>query len=360
MAFGGAEQQSAPAVLVLILNWNGWQDTLECLQSLQASTYVGAQVAVLDNGSSDGSLEQIAGWAAGAAEAVAVVRYDRSQAEAGGDVLHEAAVFGGLPPAQRLILIDNQENMGFAAGNNVGLRFALQRDYEYVLLLNNDTVVEATAIERLVQLLQEQQHLVGATPRIRYYDSDRIWNCGGDLTWYGSRKYHWHGRPAAATPQREWGRITFMTGCAAFLRTSLLHQVGLLTERFFFGEEDYEFSLRLQARGLALACCYEALVLHKVGRSIQRSSSQKVLRSSYVYHLARSIDLREHWSPLRWHLWRQWSMLYTLPLLWLRYHIGLRQLWELRRRLLHDSIVLHGVDKSRFERAMQGWYDSPE
>lgn len=345
------------SVLVLILNWNGFDDTLECLASLRRSTYAQVQVAVLDNGSSDGSLSRLAAWAAAEPARVATVCYSRSQAEAGGDPALEAAAFGGLPQDQRLLLIDNGDNIGFAAGNNVGIRFALQRGYDYVLLLNNDTVVEPLAIGHLVQLLEVQPHLVAATPRIRYYDADRIWNCGGDLTWYGSRRYHWHGQPSAATPQTGWGRISFFTGCAAFLRTTLFGRVGLLTERFFFGEEDYELSLRLHAQGLALACCYDALILHKVGRSIHKSSSQKVLRQSYIYHLSRSIDLREHWPRLRWLLWRQWSMLYVLPLLRQRYGLAWQELWGLRRRVLRDGAVLHGVDKSLFERTMRGKED---
>lgn len=352
-----AAQGDAPEVMVLILNWNGWQDTLECLQSLRRSSYEQAQVVVIDNGSSDGSLDRIAAWAATQADPAAVVRYTRREAEAGGDERSEEAAFVGLPHNRRLILIDNGDNLGFAAGNNVGIRFALARGSRYVLLLNNDTVVESTAIGELVRLMQEQPQLVGVTPRIRYYASDRIWNCGGDLTWYGSRRYHWHGRAAAETPQSGWRQVSFITGCAALLRTDLFYRVGLLSERFFFGEEDYELSLRLQARRLPLACCYDALILHKVGRSTGRDTSQKVLRTSYIYYLSRSIDLRRHWPPLRWHLWRQWSMLYILPLLWLRHHIGWRELWSLRRRILRDSALLPGVDKACFERAMQGLFD---
>lgn len=342
---------------VLLLNWNGWRDTVECLESLQNSSYGAVEVVVLDNGSSDGSLEQITHWAATRSDPLAVVRYTRAQAEAGGDNERERATFGELPNRRRLFLIDNHENLGFAAGNNVGIRFAIQRGNEYVFLLNNDTVVEPEAIRCLVQLLKTEPGLAGATAAIRYYGADIIWNCGGELTWYGSRRYHFHGRPAAEVPQSGWRRISFITGCAAMFPIAILRRVGLLTEQFFFGEEDYELSLRLRKQGLVLACCYDAVVRHKVGSSIRRSTDQKVLRSSYIYHLSRGIDLRQHWNPIRWQLWRQWSMLYVLPMLWLRYRISWRELWRLRSRLMRDTKRLHSVDKATFERAMQGIFD---
>ncbi len=80
---------NADAVCILILNWNGRQDTIECLESLRHSTYAAMQVVVLDNGSTDGSLDQIAAWAAAAQEPMAVVRYDRAAAELGGDAAAE-------------------------------------------------------------------------------------------------------------------------------------------------------------------------------------------------------------------------------------------------------------------------------
>lgn len=352
---------SAPKLSILILNWNGWQDTIECLASLQKSTYPNVEFVLLDNGSTDDSCARIGEWATGAhtpqdcpppSKPMTVMRYTREEAERGGDLAREATEFHDLPPRQRLILIDNNANLGFAAGNNVGVRFALQRDTEYVLLLNNDTLVDADALTHLVEFLQVHPDYAGVTGQIRYAGRDAIWNCGGDLTWYGSRRYHYHGVPAAQTPQSGWRRITFMTGCAALLRADLLHEVGLLTERFFFGEEDYEFSLRLRTQNRLLACCYSAIIYHKVGQSIQKRSNQKVLRSTYIYQLSRAIDLRQHWSPLRWLFWRQLSMTYTLPMLWLRYHIPVSKLWLLRRRLLYNSIRLNGVDRYTFEQEM--------
>lgn len=113
----------------------------------------------------------------------------------------------------------------------------------------------------------------------------------------------------------------------------------------------------MQARRLPLACCY-ALILHKVGRSTGRDTRQKVLRTSYIYYLSRSIDLRLHWPPLRWHLWRQWSMLHPAAAVAASSHQPAGELWSLRRRILAAIPQrLPGVDKARFERAMQGLFD---
>jgi GT2 family glycosyltransferase len=195
------------------------------------------------------------------------------------------------------------------------------------------------------------------TPQIRLYDGDAIWNCGGDLTWYGSRRYHFHGRPSAETPQSGWQPVTFITGCAALFPSSLFWRAGLLGEQFFFGEEDYELALRLRAQAIPLACCFDARVRHKVGRSITKSATARVARSSYVYYLSRSIDLRGHWHPLRWAVWRYLSLLYILPLLRLRHGVALSDLYRLARGLLRNGARLQGVDKQTFERAMQGYFE---
>ena len=350
--------RSADSVLVLILNWNGWQDTLECLQSLRAGSYEDAQTVVIDNGSGDGSLDRIAAWAAAQVDPVAVVRYTRGEAEAGGDDQREEAAFAGLPHHRRLILIDNGDNLGFAAGNNVGIRFALGRGSRYVLLLNNDTVVGSTAIAAMVRLLEEQPQLVGVTPRILYYDTDRVWNCGGDLTALGGRRYHWHGRRADETPQDGWRQISFITGCAALLRTDLFCHVGLLSERFFFGEEDFEFAQRLRRARLPLACCYGATIRHKVSRSLagaaQGPQADALANRIRLHYLNRFIDMRGYYPRPLWEAWRLAYLAYVALLLTLRYRFAPRRTLPLLRSVWVESAQLQGVSRATFERVLRG------
>ena len=139
-------------VYVILLNWNGWKDTIHCLESLFRSDYSDYRVIVCDNASTDGSMEKIKAWAEGkvmpdeelndqlkplvfppVAKPIAYVEYNRAEAEAGGN---------GSEKNTPLVLIQNGSNDGFSAGNNVGIRYALKKNADYIWLLNNDTVVK--------------------------------------------------------------------------------------------------------------------------------------------------------------------------------------------------------------------------
>jgi GT2 family glycosyltransferase len=344
-------------VTVLVLNWNGRQDTIECLESLFGGTYAAIDVVVLDNGSQDQSLEHLATWAAGRPEPLAVLRYDRATAEAGGDPACEAAAFGAAPQRHRLTLVDNGDNLGFAAGNNVGIRLALGRGSAYVLLLNNDTVIAPPAIAQFVQLLETAPALHGATAQIRYYDADIIWNCGGDLTWYGGRRYHLHGAKAENVPQTGRRRVTFITGCAAFFRTSLFREQGLLSERFFFGEEDFELSQRLLRAGVPLACCYGAVVRHKVSRSVNQAAgaaADGLANKVRLYYLNRFIDMRAFYPPFVWHVWRFFYLGYAALLLTLRLHFAPLRTARLLHSVWVESAQLTGISRETFGRVLRG------
>ena len=185
------KDRRCPPVYVLVLNWNCWADTVECLESVFRSDYPNYRVIVCDNGSADGSLEHIAAWAEGRGD-VAVTPahprpalvsppvpkpvpfrcFDRAAAEAGGS---------GSAVQTPLVLIDNGQNLGYAGGNNVGLRYALARDdFSYVWLLNPDTVVAPEALSRMVSEMEAAAAagLCGST--VLFYDEpDRVQALGG-------------------------------------------------------------------------------------------------------------------------------------------------------------------------------------
>jgi len=358
-------KDGAPSVCVIILNWNGWEDTVECLESLRDLDYANYQVVVLDNGSEDDSFMRIQSWAKGKTSVesshvrryednglVSVVTYDRTTAEAGG--VHEAEqALMSLPAARRLVLVKIGENLGYAAGCNVGIRYALATGADYVWLLNNDTVVAPSSLSALVCFLENFPDYQGVTGQIRFYDNPlMVWNCGGSLTWYGSRRYHYAGAPIAKTPQQGFRRISFITGCSALFRAALFREVGLLSEAFFFGEEDFELSKRLQRFGCKLACKYDAIIYHKVGVSINTAARGRLIGKIYIYYLNRFIDMRRYWPSLVWRVWRLLYSLYILPMLKLRHGLRWHDIWQLLNLLFRDSMTLDRVDKKVFEWAM--------
>ncbi len=306
---------------VVILNWNGGADTIACLESLGAQTSRDVRVVIVDNGSEDDSVARIGDWAS-----------DRNAA---------------------LEVIENGDNLGFAAGCNVGIRHALAAGADYVMLLNNDTVLAPDVVGILVRFLDQHPDYAAVTGQIRYADRPVIWNCGGDLTWFGSRKYLYGEQPVARVPQTGWRRITFVTGCAALVRASVFREQGLLTERFFFGEEDYDFSRRLRRAHLLIASCLDAVITHRVGSSIDRAAPPVALGRYYVYYLNRFIDMRDHYPRPVWWLWRWASLAYVLPRLKMSRGLSWRAVARLGRKLLRDSSRLDGVSKELFEKATQ-------
>ena len=306
-----------PRAYIIILNWNGWRHTIECLESIQRSDYPNYCSVVVDNSSQDDSWERIQAWArgdilvkshyvdsCGDEKPVRVVSYDRTTAENGGIPPTEQEL-SLLPPAKRLILIQAGENLGFAGGCNVGIRYALAVGGEYVWLLNNDTVVEYAALGRMVDFMKSHSDYQGVTGQIRLYENPSIiWNCGGKLTFYGTRRYYYNNSQVAEVPQRGFRRISFITGCAAIFRTSLFKKVGLLSGLFFFGEEDFELSQRLKRVGCKLACLYDAIIYHKVGSSINAATRGKSMAQTYIYYLNRFIDMRYYWPKFPWMVWR--------------------------------------------------------
>lgn len=315
------------SVHVVVLNWNGAPDTLACLDSLSRQTHPHLRLIVVDNGSTDNSAAAIKAWSAD-------------------------------HPSVRLELVEAGTNLGFAAGANLGIRRAIDAGAELVLVLNNDTLVAPDAIMHLAGFLAEHPEYVGVTPQIRYAGRPFVWNCGGDLTWSGSRKYVYGEQPVDVVPKTGWRRITFITGCAALFRASMFKQHGLYTERFFFGEEDYELSKRLQRLHLALACCFDAVIEHKVGSSIDRAAPPAMLGRYYLYYLNRFIDMRDYYPRPIWWLWRVGSLAVITPKLRRSRPFTWRALRVLFQRLMRDSSRLDGVSKERFETAMRSGPES--
>jgi GT2 family glycosyltransferase len=318
-------------VFVVLLNWNGWQDTIECLESLEAMNHPGLRLVVVDNGSTDDSWERLSAWRA-----------------------------GGGPGGRDLALIQSGDNLGFAGGSNIGMKYALEAGADVVWLLNNDTVVEPQSLSRMLSVLEARPDVQVASPQIRYFhDRSRIWNCGGFLTWYGTYRYLYAGAATADAPSSGTERITFVSGCAPLIRASLLREVGLLTTRFFFGTEDIEFSQRLQEAGKSIVCVHDSVIFHKVGSSVRKKAAKPSAGMAYHYYLSIFINMKGRFSRPAWHAWRLGYLLYILPMVMLRHGIPGRELAPLARALLRDSSRLDAVDRATFERATRGEFASP-
>lgn len=334
-----AEAQRLEDIIpVVILNWNGEEDTIECLKSIRRSMPAGFAPVVIDNGSEPESLERLKRECRELFTKILILRGD--QVSARGEALQEE--FQDYLGEDALVFIENGENLGFAKGNNVGIRFAERAGCEWVMLLNNDTVVAQEAFQTLRRFLEAHPEFTAVTPQIRdYRENTRVQNCGGDLTYFGSRKYRLANRHFSAVPKTDYSVITFITGCALLFRPKV---TGAISEDFFFGEDDYELSLRMKKLGLPMACAHGAVVYHKVSASIGKSS--RPLGSILVYYVSRLINTRNYYSKTRWQATRILAYLY-LPVLLSRNGIDPRNSMAAIRRV--ESYIRRHRSVSRAE-----------
>jgi len=283
-----------PKVYIIVLNWNGTNDTIECLNSLKEINYSEYQIILVDNGSSTYNFNDLKNWCQ--KHFSLVKEYSQDEAANGGKVETENKLLK-YNSAEKLLIIKNNDNLGFAAGNNVALNYVLKKkDDSFCLLLNNDTVVNPDFLKYLVTFMNNNPKYVACTPQIRLYENKNIiWNCGGKLSEFGTRKYYYAGMNIKEIPHVEFLTITFITGCALFFRPIL---TGVLTEKFFFGEEDFEFSLRAKKRNQKMACILNSIIYHKVGNSIDSISIfEKKIVLNYTMRL---INLKDYYTTMKW------------------------------------------------------------
>ena len=286
--------QGRDLVGVVVLNWNQEQDTTECLESLRLVRDVPLRVILVDNGSAPDSVE----------------RLERRFPEA--------------------IVLRLGQNRGFAGGNNVGIARALDEGASHVLLLNNDTLVEAGFLTPLLEALRRDGAGV-AGPKIYHHpETDRLWFAGGMIDWRTGRQWH---LGAGERDQGQWDvprPVDYVTACCLLAPASVFREVGVLDERYFIYFEETDWSLRVRRRGYA--CWYEpkSRIYHKVSRAMRSESPA----SDYYYARNRLLLFRDHAPVLR------------RPLLLLLYTLrSLRFAWTRHRRGLSDNAraVIRGV-----------------
>jgi GT2 family glycosyltransferase len=253
--------QARPSVAIIVLNWNGLEDTRVCARSVAAQTYRPVRVYLVDNGSSDGS--------------AAALR----------------AEFPGF------IHIAHRVNLGFARGSNVTMARALKEGADYILLLNNDTEVEPTFLERLVEAAEANGRIGIVVPKIYFYDRpDELWYAGSRIDLMHPLLFKHIGEGEKDFGQYDTpGEPAFATACCMLVRNSLIHDVGMLDPTYGFYCEDVDLSLRARRAGWRLYYEPRARIWHRVNRSIRRAEVEP------LYYAARNVGVvaRRHQGFLR-------------------------------------------------------------
>ena len=224
-------------VSIVIVNWNGSKDTLECVKSLDKINYRNYETIIVDNGSSD---------------------YERK-------ILVDAL-------GDKCTIIELKKNLGFALANNVGIMLAIQRHAEFILLLNNDTVVEGMFLDEMLLSMHKDPSVgIGGCKVLLYDDRDRIWYAGGKLNMYIRHKTEGLYQIDKGQFNVEKG-TDFVAGACMLIRTSIFEKTGLLPKEYFLGWEDIDFCFR--ARNIGFKCWYSpsAKIWHKASSSYKRHS----------------------------------------------------------------------------------------
>lgn len=264
----GTSSARLPLTYIILLNWNQGDLTLACLDSLAKISYANTRIMLVDNGSTDDSLDRI------------------------------RAQFPGIE------IIENRENLGYSPANNRGIEQALAHGAEYVLLLNNDTVVAPDFLEPLIETAESSPDIGVVSSKIYYFDEPkRIWYGGGYIDWKTGLTAHLQvGKIDPDEQDIEIEEVSFVSACAMCIRRSVLETVGLLDERFFIYYDDTDWCARITRAGFRCIYVPQSKIWHKVSALMGATSPKTayyVARNEILFLKKNSPGFRKFWLPWR-------------------------------------------------------------
>lgn len=221
-----------PSVAIILVNWNGYTHTKNCLRSLRKITYRNYKAIVVDNGSSDGS----------------------------DDLLEKEF--------EEIKLIRSAENLGFTGGNNIGIQYASENGYAYLMLLNNDTEVEPDFLTFLIERMEADDKVGAIQPKFYFLlNKDVIWNAGGIFYPFIGLTYTVGSGKENKRAYDQYREIDWITGCGFLVRADIVRKIGGLSDKFFAYYEDVDWSFRIRELGYRLFIEPKSIVYHEAGAS---------------------------------------------------------------------------------------------
>jgi GT2 family glycosyltransferase len=264
---------------IVIINWNSYEVTHTTILSLHNTSFKEYDIILIDNHSTDGSLEKLA------------------------------------TNFKDITILKSNENLGFAGGNNIGIQYAIDHGYKYTMLLNNDVEVESNFLEPLIEQLEGNSQ-IGAVQSLIYFHHDRnlVWNAGSTFNAFlgicSTPDYN-KKDPQHLLRLKE-KKIDWITGCAFMVRTELLAQIGGLNHQFFIYYEDVDLSFRIKEAGYQLAYVPKSVIYHIAG--VSHKSKEKTKEGF--------ISPKVHYLNSRNRIWflKKYIKSYAIPSV-LLYHI---------------------------------------
>lgn len=254
-------------IFIILVNYNGSKDTLECIESLKEIYYRNVEIIVVDNNSKK---EEI-------------------------DLLKEKE--------KDFILIETNKNNGFAIGNNIGVKYAIDNGADYVLLLNNDTIVEKDFLNIMLETYKSNDNVGAVGCRIMYHSDRRlIWYNGGKIDYSKFSAFNIDEKKLDKDIVEQNIETDFITGCCILIPKNTIKNIGYLSDEYFMYYEDVDYSLRIKERGLNLIINPKSKIYHKVSissggedspfRIFYSNRARKIFMNKFGYKVSRGKFLR--------------------------------------------------------------------
>jgi len=296
---------------IIILNWNGWKDTIECLESLYRIDYPNYDVIVVDNSSEDDSVDKIKEYCKGKIKVeskffeydqrnkpVKVFEYKEEELKAENN---DNNLIGNLSPNKKIILIKNRENYGFAGGNNIGIKYALNNlNPDYILLLNNDTVVERKFLNELINVAESSPQIGAVGPKTYFYDKKcRIqWAAGGfmELKYF---KVEFIGSFEIDNGQYDENMaLDYISGSCVLYKREVIEKAGLLDHSYFMYFEDLDWSIKILKNNHKCYYAYKSKIWHKMGVSSNDCFKTRYYHMNRIYLVKKNLKRSEYLNSL--------------------------------------------------------------
>jgi len=241
------------SVAIILINWNGYSFSAACLDSLRKVDYPHFRIILVDNASENKE----------------------------GERLKE-----NFP---EIDLIENLDNLGFAAGNNVGIQKALELNFSHIMLLNNDTEVESDFLGKMLEGFSNISGLGVVQPLICFlHAKDQVWSAGGKWNSILGRAITLGDRRNRLEYNAQSQALDWATGCCMLISREALLEAGMLNEQYFAYFEDVEWSLRFREKGYAIRLAADAVIYHEAGASSKKKHAEGTLSPRVFYYHVRN------------------------------------------------------------------------
>ncbi|MFH1769586.1 MAG: glycosyltransferase family 2 protein [Parcubacteria group bacterium] len=272
------EKNNYPKVFIIVLQYNHSEETFKCLDSLQQITYPDFKVIVVDNASD-------------AKHANSTRLYIKQDFEGKRDFL----------------FISNDNNLGYAGGNNTGIKYAMENNADYVLILNNDTTVDPDFLNAMVKIAESDKS-IGIVQSVIAEEGDKVY-AGGPISWLNPYGQHSTLEPGNHIIESGYYAI----GASMLIKRELIEDIGPMDDIYFLYREDIEYNLRARSKGWTIAIAKRSLIFHEMSVSAGSLGNAKIM----YYNYRNMLLLAEQYAP--------WYIKFLLPL-WVFFTILKQQL----------------------------------